>query len=166
MKTRKRGREAEFDEVVNVTRRGDTDEVVIGEISGGEGGRNNAEDQSIVKGMEYRSRSSPADDVMGLKPPLASTLFPPSFPSSRSTSLDIDHPYWESEFGICFFHLSGLSSLTDDLSRQSSKSVLLLCLSPFPLHPSTPLSPSLPSFRSFEISRRSIHHSGFTRERA
>lgn len=35
MKTRKRGREAEFDEVVNVTRRGDTDEVVIGEISGG-----------------------------------------------------------------------------------------------------------------------------------
>lgn len=38
MKTRKRGREAEFDEVVNVTRRGDTDEVVIGEISG-EGGR-------------------------------------------------------------------------------------------------------------------------------
>lgn len=37
MKTRKRGREAEFDEVVNVTRRGDTDEVVIGEISGGRG---------------------------------------------------------------------------------------------------------------------------------
>lgn len=121
--------------------------MVIGEISGG---RNNAEDQSTVKGMEYRSRSSPADDVMGLKPPLASTLFPPSFPSSRSTSLDIDHPYWESEFGICFFHLSGLSSLTDDLSRQSSKSVLLLHLSSSLLHPSTSLSLSLlPLFSLF-----------------
>lgn len=50
---RKRVERTEFDEVVNVTQRererGDTDEVVIGEISGREaGGRNNAEDQSVV----------------------------------------------------------------------------------------------------------------------
>ena len=31
------------------------------------------------EGVEYRSRSSPADDVMGLKPSLASTLFHPHF---------------------------------------------------------------------------------------
>lgn len=122
-----------------------------------------------MKGMEYRSRSSPADDVMGLKPPLASTLFPPSFPSSRSTSLDIDHPYWESEFGICFFHLSGLSSLTDDLSRQSSKSVLLLHLSLFfpLLHSSFSIPPLFPLFRNISTFYPSLRiHAGTSLTRA
>ena len=89
----------------------------------------NAEDQTHEKGLDIDGDGGPGRRRHGVKATSCVHSFPPSFPSSRSTSLDIDHPYWESEFGICFFHLSGLSSLTDDLSRQSSKSVLFLRLS-------------------------------------
>ena len=142
----------------------------------------NAEDQTHEKGLDIDGDGGPGRRRHGVKATSCVHSFPPSFPSSRSTSLDIDHPYWESEFGICFFHLSGLSSLTDDLSRQSSKSVLFLrlclslSLSSFSLcelHPLLfPFTPSFPlSLRFFfllfpKISRRSIHHSGFTRQRA
>ena len=91
----------------------------------------NAEDQTREKGLDIDGDGGPGRRRHGVKTTSCVHSFPPSFPSSRSTSLDIDHPYWESEFGICFFHLSGLSSLTDDLSRQSSKSVLSLSLSLF-----------------------------------